>query len=280
MGGKIPLVKLALKIKEIPPFPQVAIEVMKIADDPKSEATDLAETIIKDQGLTSKLLKLANSAFFGFSRRVTTVTEAVVITGFKTVKSLIVTIIAKSVLERPLKGYMLEKEMLWKHSLATAIASRMIAQKMKYKDPEEAYIAGLLADIGKVVLSEFLTETYHEILEKVENEGKTFLEAEKEILGFDHAELGAKIAEKWNLPEPLQEAIRYHHEPEKTSKILPYIVHLGNAISMMLGVGLGVDGLYYRISDRTLSILGLEESDIEEIMNDTDRHLAEVSAFV
>ncbi len=255
--------RILAKVDEIPPLPHVVIKALKALNDPKSGSSDVAKIISQDEGLTAKILKLANSAYYGFPRSIGTLSEAITILGYKTIKSIIYAAAAHGHLSGELKGYALDRGELWKHSLGVAVVSREVAKMVKYKDAEQAFVAGLLHDIGKIVLNQFVRFGFTLIMKKVEVEKVPFHEAEKDILGFDHTDIGGKIAEKWNLPKELVDSISHHHSPEKAEVDLRLtsIVHVSDAICLMLGWGLGADGLFYPLSETALENLGVENID-------------------
>ena len=268
--GKITLVKLLEKIKEMPPLPQSVTQVLEISKSTKSSAQDLAKVFERDPALAANILKIANSSFYGFTRRISSITHAIVCLGLDTVKSIALTSSTQEMLSNEIPAYDLEKGMLLQHSITCATCARIIAQRIGYKDCEEAYTAGLLLDIGKVILSRFAEDQFNQIIEKTKDNKTPFNIAEQEVLGFDHPRIGGRIIKKWNLPPALIEAVQYHHQPEKaeTNKTLTYIVHFADAISDMLGIGLGSDGLMYVLEENTLDILGLSKEDMESIMSE------------
>lgn len=255
--------RILAKVEEIPPLPTVVVKAIKTLDDPKSSSSDVAKIISQDEGLTAKILKLANSAYYGFPRSIATLTEAITVLGYNTVKSLVYAAAAHGHMSGELRGYALDRGELWRHSLGVAIVCREIAKQVKYKDVEQAFVGGLLHDIGKIVLNQFVRFGFTLIVKKVEVEKVPFHEAEKDILGFDHTDIGGRIAEKWNLPPELVDAIYHHHSPER-SEVAPKltsIVHLGDAICLMLGWGIGADGLLYPLSEVALQNLGIDNID-------------------
>ncbi|MCD6363977.1 MAG: HDOD domain-containing protein [Synergistetes bacterium] len=255
--------RILAKVDEIPPLPHVVVKALKALNDPKSNSSDIAKIISQDEGLTAKILKLANSAYYGFPRSIGTLGEAITVLGYKTVKSLIYAAAAHGHLSGELKGYAMDRGELWRHSLGVAVVSREVAKMVKYKDIEQAFVAGLLHDIGKIVLNQFVRFGFTLIMKKVEVEKVPFHEAERDILGFDHTDIGGKIAEKWNLPKELVDSISHHHSPEKADvdPQLTSIVHVSDAICLMLGWGLGADGLLYPLSEIALENLGVENID-------------------
>jgi putative nucleotidyltransferase with HDIG domain len=279
--GKITLEELTQRVKELPALPAVVQKVMELTEDPRSSAQDIEAVLKKDQSLTAEVLRLANSAFYGIPRRISTVSEATVFLGFKTVKSVVLTASCRSMMQRKLSGYFLERGELWKHSLSAALSAQLLSKKVKFPHPEAAYTAGLLHDIGKLILDTYLKESYQEVLKQVEEGEVTFLEAEEEILGFNHAAVGARLAERWGFPSSLTEAIGFHHQPEKASEApkLCAIVHLADWTSVTLGFGMGVDGFLYRMSPQALEILQLEKEALEHLLLELFELLSKEETF-
>ena len=257
----ITLEEIIRKVKDIPTLPDITNEIMRLTEDPDSTVQDIENVIMRDQSLTTKVLRLANSAFYGYPRRISTISEASVLLGFQAIRSITLTASIGGLLMKEVPGYGLGKNELWKQSQSCAIISRYIARKVRFARVDQAYVAGLLRDIGKVIVSYYLTEHFKQIMDLAENENISFLDAEEKILGFHHGQVGAEIAKKWNLPEDLVEAIAYHHSPEKAviNPKLTAIVHIADAVVMMLGIGLGADGMVYNFSNEAIRSLGIDE---------------------
>jgi HD-like signal output (HDOD) protein len=258
-------------VKDIPSLPQFVIETLKKLDDPKSNATGVGEILSKDEGLVLRILRLANSAYYGLSRRITGIAEAISFLGFKTVKSIVLAASVYKFMDSAFTGYSLDRGELWKHSQGVAATSRYLSEKLKAGDPEEAYIGGLMHDIGKIVLNDYVRFGYSIILRLVEEDGIPFCEAERQVLGFDHAQVGGLVMEQWNLPDAYSYMTTYHHAPDNLpreasefQKVLD-IVHVSNAMCLMLGIGLGADGMQYNISTESLERLGISDK-TENIM--------------
>ncbi len=269
---KVPdLQKLIDKIEEVVPLPSVAMRIINYIDDPDAEISQLAKLISMDQALTTEVLKLANSAYYGFPRRVSTISEAVVILGFSTTRSVVWSVILSSTLKKPVLGYALPEGALWRHSVAVAVGSKLILQHANVKgvNMEEAFVAGLIHDIGKLLLATYVAGAYEEIV-KVIAEGKTFDEAEREVLGYDHAIVGAMAAEKWNLPDIYVDAIKYHHRPQETDNLMAKVVHLADYIAYSMGWGSeGLEGLNYTLDENVLEELGIAPEEIDVLFNET-----------
>ncbi len=266
--GKITIVQLLSKVKEMPPLPHSILQILDITKDENFSTQELAKVFERDPTLAVNMLKLANSSFYGFAGKISTISHAIVCLGLDTVRSIALTSSTQETLNNKIPAYTLEKGMLWQHSICCATCARIIAKRIGFKESEEAYIAGLLLDIGKIILSNFAEDQFIQIIEKSKNSRISFDKAEQEVLGFDHPKIGGRMIKKWNLPPILVEAVQYHHRPEKAKihKKITYIVHLADAISCMLGIGLGCDGLMYVFEENTLDILGLRKEDIESVM--------------
>ncbi len=279
--GRLPLEKIVAAVDDLPALPHVVVQVMKLTEDPNSTAQDINNVLSQDQAMTARVLKLANSAFYGFPRRIGTVTDATVLLGFKTIKSIVMAASVSDILAGKMEGYALEHGELWRHSQCAAMAARHIARKVKFMQLDLAYTGALLHDIGKVILNNAMKDSYHDVVDLVMERNIPFLDAELEILGYSHADVGAKVAEKWNLPSDLVEAIAFHHEPvgATANKKLTAIVHLADALCIMMGIGIGVDGLLYPISQETMDMFGLDELAIEGIVAELIDVFADQQSF-
>ncbi len=278
---QITLQEIISRVEDIPTLPDTITRIIQLTDDANSTVQDIEREVLKDQSLTTKILRLANSAYYGYPRTISTISQATVLLGFQTVRSMALSATVSNILDKELEGYALESKALLRQSQACAMISRFLAKKLRFSKAENAYVAGLLRDIGKVILNYYITEQYQHVINEVETRGITFLEAEETILGFNHAEVGAKIAEKWNLPEELVEAIAYHHTPDraKVNEKMTAIVHVSDAMIMMMGMGLGIDGLAYRFSPHALELLKLDELDLQQYMAEASDFLVDEDSF-
>ncbi len=246
-------------IEQLPVLPGTTLRLINVLSDVNSTIEQIVDTIRHDQNLTAQVLKLCNSAFFGFSRRITSLQNAVTYLGARQLLQLVFNVHCKSTFNHSNEGYGLLAGMLWKHSNAVAIASEKISNH-KQLEPSAGlfFTAGLLHDIGKVILDSTLKEHYQQVIELATAEKIRFDEAEKRILGFSHEEVGELIARKWQLPEAIASAAKYHHCPEcykgndEEIRQVVDIVHISDSLVMMLGIGLGYDGLMYRVDDNLI----------------------------
>lgn len=256
---------------QLPTLPFVITKVLNMLTDPDISAREIAKVISTDVSLSSKTLKLVNSAFYGFPKKVTTINQAIVILGFNTVKSAVFGTAIINAFEQHKKKLSINYNNFWAHSVAVGAASRVLSKHIKYSNIEEAFIGGVIHDIGKLVLSIFNNNEYNKVIEKVKDKQLdiTLCDIEKEIFGYDHSEIGTYLAEKWNFPQKLTGVIKYHHKPNKASedfdKKLISIVSIANIFVNILKIG--NSGNYYidRISQESWKMLNLKTSNLESI---------------
>ena len=192
----IPLEKIVRGVNDLPALPWVVSQVIRLTDDPNSTVKELNEVICQDQSMAAKMLRLSNSAYYGYSRRIATIIDAIGILGFDAIRNLALAASVHNILKREVKGYQIASGDIWRHSIACAMSARAIARRVKYPSPDQAFIAGLVHDIGKVILSVYVAEAYNGIIRRVRQEQQPFSVAEEKVLGFTHAAVGARVAEK------------------------------------------------------------------------------------
>ena len=261
------------KLEGLPTLPPIVQRLNRMIEDEKTSIHQIADLIEKDQIITTKILRLANSAFYGFPKKVSTVQNALMLLGINIVKVLIIT---SSIFDIIYK----EDVNLWEHSIGVAACSKILAEKLELKEPQEVATAGLLHDLGKIVEKVSFKEDYKKILELVQN-NKDPLKAEKEILGIDHAEIGSFLMRIWNIPDRLIEAVDAHHELEKAKKFKKEaaIVHLSNVLVHARGYG---SSLYKKVPflhEKALKILKLNIFEIKEIFFKLEPRLYELKFF-
>jgi putative nucleotidyltransferase with HDIG domain len=230
------LSSILAKVKDLPPLPGVVMKAMEMILDPDASGRNLHVVISQDQALSAKILKIVNSAMYSLRSEVSTVSHAISILGLNTVKSILMAASVDNIFQAAKD---LGKKLMSDHSWGTALAARAIAQRVRYENPEEALVCGLMHDIGKPILMQNFGQRYYEIISEVYKGNSTFHRLEIQHLGFSHAEVGMLLAKKWNFPPQLAEAVGYHHDPLEAPnhKQLACIVNMGNLFMIYLGIG-------------------------------------------
>lgn len=250
-------------VKDLPPMPQVAQKARQLTMDENSSFQDLAQIIETDQAIATRVLKLSNSSYYGQMGRVTSIQHASVVLGMKTLNELLTLACAGSLLGRELKGYDQKAGDLWMHSLATAGAARRIATRYAPELSDDAFSAGLIHDCGKLILDQYVLERREQFDQYLSGGGKSFTDAEREILGFDHARIAADVCEKWQIPRDITRAIESHHAPRMAGENrLANIVHAADAIALMSGIGAGMDGMMYQMDRKVMKSLQISGEEV------------------
>jgi putative nucleotidyltransferase with HDIG domain len=256
------------EIDNLIPIPQVASEILHMAQEPDVDLAGISQLITYDAAITANVLKNVNSAYFGLNRKIESVKEAIVLLGLHAVIQLVFMSVAAANQKKACRGYGLKEGELWKHSAASAILSRKIAQKIGAGNENRIFTATLLKDIGKVVLNQFVETAIEEINRLVFEKAYSFLKAEKEVIGLDHAQLGGMVAQKWNFSPRMAFLIENHHLSEEKGLDDPEVcvIYLADTVCSLMGIGTGTDGLTYRFAEEVLTRLDYTSRDIEDII--------------
>lgn len=231
--------EIVSKTGDLPTLPHVATKVMRLVGDPTTSAKDLQEAIITDQGMTGQILKIANSAMFGMKREVKTLTHAIMLLGFDTIRSIVVAAASKNMYTgKSSTGF--KEKLIWENSIGSALIARGIAEQFADMDKEEAFIGGLMHNIGKTVLNTKLPDEYSQVMATAYNENQPIHIVERDQLGFDHAELGYCVVKQWNLSDSLAMSVRHYLEPLKAPEEfrgITAVVSMGERFCLDLGLG-------------------------------------------
>jgi putative nucleotidyltransferase with HDIG domain len=219
-------------LSKLSTLPQVALDLISLLENQRASVADLAQLISTDQVLTARVLKLANSSNFGFKGQISTLNLALVVVGFNSLKNLILSISATDLLSQVRDFHSVTAEKFFVHGLIVGTGARVLAEKVAYPVPGEAFIAGLLHDIGYQIFNQIYPDQFDELYSYAEQKKLPLYLAEKKLFNFDHSELGTWLAEGWNLPSKLVHTIRYHHHPEKAKKYndLVKIIHVADLV--------------------------------------------------
>lgn len=225
--------QILASVEKMRPMPTSITRILNSLDDPNNTAGMISDLIGLDQALAASVLQMANSAGMGFNTMCSSISDAVMRLGFKRVKTLVLGAASSGPLTRRLNGYRLGAGDLWNHSVSTAVTAQWISQFLHYPDVEEAYVGGLLHDMGKLILDQYMMVDYMRIVELMKNYNLALWQVEEKLLGIDHSMVGSLIAHKWNFPVVLVDAIRYHHAPSlaRSKQQLGAIINVANALS-------------------------------------------------
>jgi len=277
------LKNLIMTIRDLPAMPHVASKVLELSSDPDTSAARLQQVIADDQAMTARILKIANSAMYACSRRIKTLSEAIVMLGFNSIRSLVVTSAARNLYSTGSARMGLKERLLWEHSIGAAFACRLFAERKNPTLREEAFLAGLMHDIGKLVLNLQIPERFEEVVQIVYNENREFHETERELLGFDHAQVGAMLVNKWKLSPLLEDVIGLHHDPAALTAERPLLLHLdlANRLCQKLGIGFQETPDLDLCSSAPNLILGFTEADVTDVAQKLQQTLeVEMEVFI
>ena len=259
-------------LRELPPLPEIAARALQVMRDPRSRRQDVARLIALDPALAGRTLAMANSAYYGLGRRITSVDEAIGYIGFEQTKQLIYAASLQQMMMAALPGYLMERGMLWRHSLAVAVGARWIAERLRLPSPNDAYMGGLLHDIGKLALSRVMQERARAQQRRLDEQTRSSLvQFERELTGYDHAEIGALIVQSWQLSDDLVAAARHHHDPAQETPIRPIVaaVHVANTTCLNAGIGSEKAEITFIFSEEALAALrglGWKDEDAEALL--------------
>ncbi len=258
------------RIRDIPSLPEVVNRIVEIMSKPNTPASEIAKLISYDPGLTSKVLRMTNSAAYGFQRQISSVQHGIMILGFNTVRGLVLSASIFKIFEgqagATAKG--LDHKKFWEHSMATAMVSRRLAEELRLPDMDDAFSSGMLHDIGKIVLDVYFKKYYQDVLLRAKENrrpthGLPFLVVEQHMLGTDHTAIGAFLANKWKLPPTITNVIEFHHRPQDAENCQPlvYVVAFANELVRVHFLN---QGIFHRdlFSEDLLEYLNLEDEQI------------------
>ena len=255
-------------LKNLPPFPIVAQKALLLLGKPEVNIQELVDVVKFDPAVTANILRTSNSAYFGLSREIHSLHQALLLLGTQELLKLIVVSGATRLFSVPAPGYYRERLGLWRHSVSCALMMDLLSRKLSWTDGATGFTAGLLHDIGKVVLSLFVDQKFHDITLVMEQQGVSFQAAEKVILGIDHAEMGGEMARLWDFPDRLRLAITFHHlnKPEAYTDDLTLLVYLADLLVMMFGQEPAAHTPAYTGDPEVLRHFDLQQQDLEDIL--------------
>jgi HD-like signal output (HDOD) protein len=268
-------------LRSLEPLPQVAMRVMEISRKDDVVPRDLAAVVRTDAAITAKVLKLCNSAYYGFQREIASLDEASNLLGTRTLTNLVLTSCGGQYFRNFGESTESSREHLWERSVTIALAASILARLHGEVDKSRAYTVGLLQNIGHLVLDRFLHDERETILNEVRS-GSPLLAAEENILGLHHAEVGARLAERWEFPEVLVDTIRHHHVPSaaKVDPELAAVVQMAEHVTTVREVGQGLGGLVAELAGYSLDLEGMGGLSIGELETMLSTEIERAREFV
>lgn len=275
------LSRITSSIDSFPSMPFAVTKLLSHMDDPDVSASEIEETIRFDPGLTANVLKMVNSAYFGLVAEVGSVKQAIVLLGMRRLLQIVMASCVTAIMNKKVAGYDLPSGELWRHSIAVSVAAEGLAKELNLPSSEEVFTAALLHDVGKMILGDFVKEDIAS-LEDYAAKGMSFQKAENAVFGTDHSAVGAHVLNEWSLPEEIVNAVRWHHAPEKAEKpsTVLDIVHVADVLCLMIGIGVGREGLHYEPSPIVTKRLGVTNEHLEFIASQTLEWVNEFSEML
>lgn len=256
---------------DLPTIPVVATKVMQLIESDRATAEEISKVVSTDPAVAARVLKISNSSFYGRQGKIQNLSSAIVLLGFSTLKSIVVTASVKQVYQ----PFGLTEKMLWEHSFGAGLAARLIAGKVAGVDQEDAFLAGLFHDIGKVIMNSHDRSKFQLVMERCYNEEIGFSEAEKGVYSFTHEEVGALVIQKWNFPDSLTETVLRHHTfafsdlSDLSLLHLTAVVGMADLFCLKLGIGQRYPDDTITITDsKPANFLGMEEETINRLLED------------
>jgi HD-like signal output (HDOD) protein len=276
-----PIATIIDEIDHLRPISDVAGKVMSLLDDPDCGMSDLSDIIRHEPTLTTNVLKLANSAYFGLPGKIEDAKQAIVYLGMTQVVDLVLLVSCSGHFNGTHVGYGLKRGDLWKNAVSGAILANDLAEMKGLRRSALIFTGALLRDIGKIVIDQHVQSAMTQILKRVKSQAVSFMAAERQVLGVDHSQVGAMLSEKWHFPTALQCIIRYYHLPLEAKGCFTEasIVHLADAMCRQMQIGVGVDDSTYVEDVRVAQSLGLKESQMQRVIDGFGAKMARVSAL-
>ncbi len=274
--------EMAREIKSLTPIPAVAMTLLEMVEDPNKTMNDVTNVIQYDPAITADVLRSANSAYFGLKYPAETISDAAKMLGMDRLVEIVLLKVAAKITQGPLGGYGLHEGALWQYSVSSALIAKQVAVQLGLPHTCSIFTAALLKDIGKTVMDKYIRNAHEKISDLVINEHFSFMEAEKEVIGVDHAELGGMMARIWKFSPKMVMIISNHHlsrEDMVKDKDMT-VVYLADCICMMMGMGVGADGLAYRFHRKAMESIGISADDIAGIMADFTFRMKEVETLL
>jgi putative nucleotidyltransferase with HDIG domain len=261
--------EVELAMAQVKPIPQVALKVLRLVDGQDQNIEPIAKEIRKDQVITTRVLQLANSALFAAKQNIASLDHAITFLGQNHLIKLVISAAIQGYFDQSSQGYALCKGGIYHHALGCAYIAEILAKKTELTEPTLAYTAGLIHDIGKVVLDQYISAAYPLFYRRVMEQSEDAIHIEQRLLSIDHTKVGHMLARQWSLPAVLGDTIRHHHQPDKASNhpILVKIVYLADLLMSRFLTGLEIERLDTQTLSAHLDSLGLRIGDFADLVD-------------
>ena len=268
------------RVGELSSLNDITKSVVDIINDPNSDAKHLESVLIKDPGMVSKILKTSNSAYYGSAGKVSNLKTAIIVLGFNLVKNLALSLSICDLFKSREKIGNFTREGLWKHSVAVAVCSKMIARRLNFNIAEDIFMAGIFHDIGMILEDQYVHGEFVKAMGIAHDKEMFLVDAEKEVLGFSHMTLGQRVAQKWKLPGLITEAIEKHHSPETVTgenRTFISIIHMADFICIFKKIGNSGHAVTKNPSLKIIKELNASKEDVIVWVKDLDEELEKAS---
>lgn len=266
---------------DLPSLPEVVMRAIELVNDPEASAIDIGRVLSEDSALTARLLKIVNSPFYGFPSRIDTVSRAITVIGTLDLLDLI---LATSVVKMfsGVPNDLVSMDSFWKHSLYGGVVARLLAARSKQPNVEHFFVAGLLHDLGSLVIYRKMPELAREALLRARYNGVVLIQAEQELMGFDHAMVGAELMRLWKLPASLVEAVEFHHNPGQAPNhpLITAIVHIADVIASAIRSGAGASEAAPPLDPAAWDRIGLPTLAIEALLLEADQQFGDAQTMI
>lgn len=270
-------IKILQENFEVPSLPTIYIEINKAINNPRTSTADIASIISKDTGLTARLLRIANSAFYGFPQKIDSIKRALVCIGTRELHNLV---LCTSIvpLFKGISEKIVSMKSFWQHSIGCGLTAKIIATYLNDPNPDRFFVAGLLHDIGKLLICKCIPEKANETLIQCKNNNDLCYEAEKKLLGFDHTDTGHMLLENWNIPTSIEESVSFHHKPDQAKRypLETAIVHISDITINAMQLGSSGEHFVPPLNEKAWKITGLKPTMLDLIIQQMKRQIKEV----
>lgn len=269
-------------IKHLPALPKAVSHVLQLLQNPDSTAHEIGNAISQDQALATKVLRTANSAFYGFPRKITTINYAIVVLGLNNIKNIVLSSAIINGFSAASDDGIFDRKAFWEHSLACGILARKLSVHLEMKNSEEVFMWGLLHDFGKLILDIYFHEDFVKSVQLSRENQIPLKDAESEVFGFNHSGVGALLLRKWSMPPSLVRAVEFHHSPDydRTAFRISSIVHTADYLCRRIGIGSGGDMIVPVLNKKAWKLMGLTSEGVKQISKEVMKEFESATEFL